>query len=153
MQQLLVASRRLDGEQSEEYASLMAEQLMIYVQRGDLERGLPLLAQVRDLFHKRGFPPEHEQFAKLFGVEAAFDRLRGDSLAAEQHQRVALQGLQSNNSALDVAICKSLLAGDLMNRDKAQARRLLAEALPVMEASLMPSERTLIKAKALASKL
>ena len=153
VQQLLVASRRLDGEQSEEYASLMAEQLMIYVQRGDLERGLPLLAQVRDLFHKRGFPPEHEQFAKLFGVEAAFDRLRGDSLAAEQHQRVALQGLQSNNSALDVAICKSLLAGDLMNRDKAQARRLLAEALPVMEASLMPSERTLIKAKALASKL
>jgi len=153
LQQLLADCRRLDGEQSEEYASLLAEQLMIYLQLGDHEHGLPLLAQVRDLFRKRGFPPEHEQFAKLFGVEAGFDRLRGDSLAAEQHQRIALQGLQSNGNAVDVAISKALLAGDLIKRDKAQARRLLAEALPVLEASLMPSERILVKAKGWADKL
>lgn len=153
LQELLIACQRLDGEQSEEYASLAGEQLMVYLRSGDLKRGLPLLAQVRELFRKRGLPPEHEQFAQLFGVEAGFDRLRGDSLTAEQHQRIALKGLQSNGNAVDVAISKALLAGDLIKRDKTQARRLLAEALPVLEESLAPSERTLVKAKAWASKL
>lgn len=151
---LLERARRLDGEDSEEYALVLGDQLGLYRRIGDVARGVPLLADLRLRMTRRGVPQTHEQFGHFFGYEAAFDRMRGDAGRAEQHQREAVRRLASSASAVDAAIARATLAGDVAVRgDRAQAKELLAIALPVLRAALLPGERNLAAAERLATTL
>nr|WP_273544258.1 serine/threonine-protein kinase [Luteimonas saliphila] len=147
-------ARRLDGEDSEEYALLVGQQLILALRGNDQARGLPLLAEARARMAKRGVPETHEQFAHFLRFEAGFAWQRGDTVAAEGLQREALQRLESAASATDVAVARAQLAGYIAARgDAAQARRLLAEALPPMRAAVLPQEASRAEAEALARRL
>ena len=154
LQDLLERARRLDGEDSEEYALLVGQQLSLALRSKDPVRGLPLLAEARDRMTKRGMPATHEQFAHFLRFEAGFAWQRGDAVAAERLQREAVQRLESTASATDVAVARARLAEYVATRgDKAQARQLLALALLPMRVALLPQENSRADAEALARKL
>ena len=154
LQDLLERARRLDGEDSEEYALLVGQQLSLALRSKDPVRGLPLLAEARDRMTKRGMPATHEQFAHFLRFEAGFAWQRGDAVAAERLQREAVQRLESTASATDVAVARARLAEYVATRgDKAQARQLLALALPPMRVALLPEESSRADAEALSKKL
>ena len=147
-------ARRLDGEDAEEYALLVGQQLILALRGNDQARGLPLLAEARARMAKRGVPETHEQFAHFLRFEAGFAWQRGDAVAAERLQRDALQRLESAANATDVAVVRAQLAEYVAARgDKAQARRLLAQALPPLRAAMLPQETSRAAAEALARQL
>ncbi len=151
---LRARSRRVDGEASDEYAQVLGDQLNLYLRRRDVARATPLLAELRTRMAQRGVPDTHEQFGHFSAIGATLDRLRGDGVSAERHQRDAVRRLQGSASAVDVAIARAMLAEDVAARgDRKEARRLLDEALPVMREMLLPAERNLIGAEALSSRL
>ncbi len=144
---------RLDGPTSEEYANVLGATLKLQRAKGDVARGVLMLAQLRAVLVQRGVPADHPDFARLLATEAAFDRLRGDTLAAERHQRAALAQLDRGANACEAAIAKARLAEDLASRDPVQASRLLLEALPILRQALVPAERNRHSAETLALRL
>ncbi|NCT71440.1 MAG: serine/threonine protein kinase [Xanthomonadaceae bacterium] len=154
LEDLRARAARLDGEESDEYAQVLGDQLNLHLRQRDTTKAVPLLAELRDRMTRRGVPDSHEQFAVFTAMQATLDRLRGDATAAEGHQREAIRRLQASASAVDVAVARATLAGDVAARgDRKEARRLLDEALPVMREALLPGERNRIEAEALASRL
>ena len=102
---------------------------------------------------RRNTPPR-ERLAAFHRFEAGFAWQRGDTVAAERLQREAVQRLQSAANATDIAVARAQLAGYVALRgDKAQARQLLAQALPPMRVALLPQERSRANAEVLARKL
>ena len=78
----------------------------------------------------------------------------GDLAAAEAKQREALERLQSVGNPFDVAAARAELARIRSERgDKAEARVLLAQALPPMRSSVLPQQMDRSAAEALAQKL
>ena len=151
---LRARAQRLDGDASDDYAQVLGDQLNLHLRTRDIDRGASLLADLRTRMTQRGMADSHEQFGYFFAMEATLDRLRGDAVAAEQHQREALRRLQASASDVDVAIARATLAEDVAARgDRKEARRLLDEALPVMREALLPAERNRIDAEALSSRL
>lgn len=154
LEDLLARARRLDGDASDEYAQVLGDQLNLHLRTRDTARGAALLAELRARMTQRGMADSHEQFGYFFAMEATLDRLRGDAVSAEQHQREALKRLQASASDVDVAIARATLADDVAARgDRKEARRLLDEALPVMREALLPGERNRIDAEALSARL
>ena len=148
---LLARARRLDGEDSEEAAVLLGGQAQVAYAVQEPERGMVLLAELRQRMSARGVGEDHEQFAHLLGMEALFDRQRGDLAAAEVHQREALRRLEAGTNVADVAKARATLADILAARgQQEEARRLLDQALPVLRETFLPSERGLVAAEALA---
>lgn len=154
LEDLKARALRLDGDASDEYAQVLGDQLNLYLRTRDVARATPMLAELRTRMRQRGVADDHEQFAYFYAMDATLDRLRGDAVAAEQHQREALRRLQASASDVDVAIARATLADDVAARgDRKEARRLLDEALPVMRDALLPSERNRIDAEALSTRL
>ena len=154
LEDLRARAARLDGEDSDEYAQVLGDQLNLHLRTRDAARAAPLLAELRTRMTQRGVADNHEQFGYFFAIEATLDRLRGDPATAERHQREALRRLQASASAVDVAIARATLAGDIAARgDRKEARKLLDDALPVMREALLPGERNRIDAEALSSRL
>jgi len=154
LQVLQERSRRLDGQDSEEYLQVVGEQLNLALRTQDVVHGLPLLAEARQRASKRGLPETGEQFAHFLGIEASFDRLRGDAAAAEHHRREALRRLQAFGNAPDIATMQARLASDLAHRGKTpEAHRLLVAALAVMRATYLPEQRDRVAAETLSKQL
>ena len=154
LEDLRARSQRLDGDASDEYAQVLGDQLNLRLRTRDAARGGPLLAELRTRMTQRGVPDTHEQFGYFSAMEATLDRLRGDAASAERHQRDAVRRLLASASAVDVAVARAMLAGDLAARgDRKEARKLLDDALPVMREALLPGERNRIDAEALSSRL
>ena len=154
LEQLRAQAVRLDGEGSDEYAQVLGDQLNLHLRRGDVARAAPLLAELRTRMTQRGVPDSHEQFGAFAAMDATLDRLRGDTAAAERHQRDALRRLQASASDVDVAIARATLASDRAARgDLKEARLLLGASLPVIREALLPGERNRIDAEALSSRL
>ncbi|MCR6625420.1 MAG: hypothetical protein NVV67_03940 [Pseudoxanthomonas sp.] len=133
---------------------MLGDQLNLRLRTRDAARGGPLLAELRTRMTQRGVPDTHEQFGYFSAMEATLDRLRGDAASAERHQRDAVRRLLASASAVDVAIARATLAGDIAARgDRKEARKLLDDALPMMRETLLPGERNRIDAEALSSRL
>lgn len=146
--------RRTQGEDSEQYAELVNEEVDAARRARDVERGVKLLADARALVVKRGVPKTHEMFARFLRYEAAFAEIRGDLRAAERAQREALQVLHSIPNTFDIAVAQSELAQMLVARgNRSEASALLAQALPVLQRTVLPQQADLKAAELLASKL
>lgn len=87
-------------------------------------------------------------------ARADFASQQGDLALAEREQRAAIAQLQANDIPVDTAIARAELAAILDQRgDRAGARALLAQALPVLRNSVLPMENSRASAEVLAKKL
>ena len=151
---LLPRVRAVEGDGSENYVLVVEAMAETALRSGDAARGQALLDETRARFAKRGLAPAHVKFAQFLREDAAFARLRGDLESAERKQREALERLQSVGNPFDIAATRTELAEIRFERgDKAEARALLAQALPVMRASVLPQQRDRVAAEALAQRL
>jgi serine/threonine protein kinase len=154
LEDLRARAQRLDGDTSDEYAQVLGDQLNLYLRTHDVARATPMLAELRTRMRQRGVADNHEQFAYFYAMEATLDRVRNDSVAAEQHQREAIRRLEASASAVDVAVARAALAEDVAARGaRAEARALMDQALPVMREALLPAERNRAQAEAFAKRL
>lgn len=146
--------RRALGEDSEDYAQLLAAAVELARQDGDAVRGRQLLADARARATGRGIGPASRQFAEFLHFDAAFARMEGDLATAEERQRVAVKSFESVGNPFEVAVARSQLAELLVLRGKREeARGLLAPALPLMRQAVLPAQTDLQAAETLAKKL
>ncbi len=146
--------RRTLGEDSEEYAQLLRDEVELARQDRDAARGLTLLAEARERSARRGVPATSAQFATFLRYDAAFAQMRDETALAEARQREAVQGLLASGNPWEVSVARSELAGMLAARgQRTEARALLASSLPVMRQSVLPEQKDLKVAEALAGKL
>lgn len=145
---------RTQGEDSAQYAELLNEEVDAARRARDVARGTQLLAEARARAEKRGVPKTHEMFARFLRYEAAFAGMRGDLPAAERAQREALRILQSTPNTFTIALAQSELAHMLVaHGNRSEASALLAQALPVMQRSVLPQQADLKAAEILAREL
>ncbi|MBS0215011.1 MAG: protein kinase [Proteobacteria bacterium] len=146
--------RKAEGEDSENYALILREMANSAFRAGDTTHGPALVDEARRRYAKRGMPATHKQFAQFLRYDAAFVRIRGDLATAEDKQREALGRLQSVGNPFDVAVARAELAAIRADRgDMAEARTLLAQALPVLRQSVLPQEIDRAAAEKLAKRL
>ncbi len=147
-------ARRLDGEDSDEVAQTTLRLAGVAQRLHQDERGLLLVAEARRRLAARGTPATHSQFSKLLRIEAALENGRGGLAVAIDRQREAVRRYERNGSPPDLAIARAELAGYLSAQGKrAEARLLLAQALPVMRQSLLAQEEGRARAERLAREL
>lgn len=147
-------ARALDGEDSEQVALLTGDLVAVALRRSDPAVGLPLLAEARRRAVARGLPAEHMQFAFFLRYEAAFDRQRGDLAAAARHQREAVAMLDATENPVVAAAARAELATILAGAgERDEARRLVAQALPVLREAMLPRQADRADAEALATRL
>ena len=148
------ASARLDGRDSGEYAVLTWQLVILARGMHQPEVGLPLLEEAERRWHALA-PPEHPLFLHARRARAAFALDRGDTATAERELRVAVAGFEAADGlAIDLAISRSELAGVLLaQRRHADARGLLARAMPVLRTALLPQEVNRAAAERLARRL
>lgn len=134
-------ARRVDGEDSMEYAFTVWQRAVLARRMGDVRSGPPLLEQARALWQKLA-PETHPIFGHALRNQAELDRLRGRNAAAEQSLRDAIRRFEAAGVLpVDLAIARAELARIRFARaDRNGARALLGQALPVMRASLLPQE-------------
>lgn len=142
------------GEDSEDYALLLVEGVELARQERDAARGQRLLAEARERSARRGVAGDSRQAGRFLRYDAAFARMQGDLVAAEERQRVALRDLQVSGNPFEIAVARGELAEILAARgERVEARALLTLALPVMRQSVLPAQTDLVAAEALAGRL
>ena len=156
-------ARALDGEDSVEYFDVGWQLLRAAVAMKDVERGEPLLAQARTGAAKF-VPPTHPIFIEFLRHEAWFHWLRGDPQGSERTRREVLARVLATPSPLDIAVARAELAADLSamalsteaaqaSSKRAEARTLLAQALPVLRQQMLPQHINRAKFEVLALRL
>lgn len=132
---------RIDGEDSGEYAMLTWQLTTLARNMHRPDTGLPLLAESERRWHALA-PPEHPIFLHVRRARAAFALDRGDLALAEQELRGAVAGFETIAAQpVDLAIARSELAATLLRQDRrAEARTLLAQALPILREHLLIGE-------------
>jgi len=144
---------RLEGEDSLEYTGLTGYLAMLAWRAHDPGAGQAHLQEARTRWAKR-VPETHPVFTQLLRYEAAFALWQSDPDTAERRQREALQRLEAGTNRTDVAVARAELAGIRDARgDPAEARRLLAEALPVLREAVQAQHVGRADAEALAQRL
>lgn len=138
---LLAQARTLDGADSFEAVDVTWQLVETAQRMGDTENGVQLLEQMRAGCTKL-VPETHWIFGQVHRYAAAFSWMRGDLGDAEREQRDAVRILVAAKMSEDViAMARAELAGIRAQRgDKAEARALLGQALPVMRRMLLPQE-------------
>ena len=119
----------------------------------DVEHGEPLLAETRTRALK--FVPEtHPVFIEFLRSEAWFRLLRGDRDGSERIRRNVLARILTTKVPLDIAVARAELAQDLIASGKnAEARTLLAQALPILRQHFLPQHMNRAKFEAMARTL
>jgi serine/threonine-protein kinase len=148
------ASARIDGRDSGEYAMLTWQLVILARGMHRPDEGMPLLDEAERCWRALA-PPGHPIFLHARRARAAFALDRGDTAAAERELRAAVAGFEAADGlAIDLAITRSELAGVLLAQHRhGEARTLLASAMPVLRASLLPQEINRAAAERLARRL
>ncbi|MGV8923943.1 MAG: protein kinase domain-containing protein [Thermomonas sp.] len=151
---LLAQARALDGSDSFETVDVTWQLVETAQRMGDAESGVQLLEQMRAGCTKL-VPETHWIFGQVHRYDAAFARMQGDLAGAERKQRETLKILEAAKMPGDViAIARAELAEIRAQRgDKAEARTLLGQALPVLRGLLLPQEINRRAAETLERKL
>jgi eukaryotic-like serine/threonine-protein kinase len=146
-------ARALDGVDSVEYFDTVWQLMRAAVMMNDAEHGEPLLAEARTRALK--FVPEtHSIFIEFLRADAWFRRVRGDKAGSERIRRDVLARMLATKLPLDAAVGRAELAQDLAGNGKtAEARALLAQALPVLRENFLPQHMNRAKFEVLADKL
>ncbi len=146
--------RRIEGEDSGEYAMITWQLALLAGRMKDPARGLPLLDEAERLWSAL-VPPAHQVFAHILRVRAGFAIAKGDYADADRMLGQAIAAFEAHaSSAVDLAIARSELA-ELREREQrpAEARELLARAMPVLRSTVLPAEVSRARAERLASRL
>jgi eukaryotic-like serine/threonine-protein kinase len=138
---LRARAARLDGEDSGEYASVTWQLVVLTRLMHQPATGLPLLADAERRWHAL-VPDDHPIFLHIRRVRAAFAIDKGDFATAERELRAAVAGFESGGALpVDLAIAESELAAVRARQGaRAEARDLLARALPALRESLLPTQ-------------
>lgn len=146
-------ARALDGVDSVEYFDTVWQLMRAAMMMKDAEHGEPLLAEVRTRALKF-VPDTHPIFVEFLRSEAWFHSLRGDNAASERIRRDVLARMLASKVPLDIAIGRAELAQDLIANSKtAEARALLAQALPVLREHFLPQHINRAKFETMARSL
>lgn len=154
LQALRESARRLDGEDSFEYAITTWYLTQLALREGDAGRGLPLLEESMKRWPSL-VGPHHKVYALSHRLRAGFARLQGDLALAEREQRAAL-ARQTADSAnpMSVAYARAELARIRFERgDEGEARKLLAQAMPLIRQSVSVQQVDRAAAETLVAKL
>jgi len=146
--------RRIEGEDSGEYAMITWQLALLAGRMKDPARGLPLLDEAERLWSAL-VPPAHQVFAHILRVRAGFAIARGDYADADRMLGQAIAAFEAHaSSAVDLAIARSELA-ELREREQrpAEARELLGRAMPVLRSTVLPAEVSRARAERLAGRL
>ncbi len=153
LRRLQAAARRLDGEDSAEYALLTWNRVVLARYRGDTANGLRLLDEAKGKWAEL-VPDTHPVVTQAFRHGAAFARQRGDFAAAERDQREAVRRFEAGAVPVMLATARAELAAIRFERgDRAEARALLEQAMPVLRDAVLPLEVNRKQAEVLARKL
>ncbi|MCG6117168.1 MAG: serine/threonine-protein kinase [Aquimonas sp.] len=147
-------SLALDGESSFEYAMVTWQLTLAARRAGELEPARQQLQHARRLFSAL-LPETHPLFAHMLRAEAHLERAAGRTAIAEPLQREAVERLRAAEVlAVDLAIARAELAALWAQLGRrGDARRELAEALPALRASLLPTEPSRAAGEQLAAQL
>lgn len=154
LQALRDSARKLDGADSFEYAITTWYLTQLALRAGDATQGMPLLEESMQRWPSL-VSPHHKVHALAHRLRAGFARLQGDLALAEREQRAALarQGADAA-SPMSVAYARAELARIRFERgDKNEARRLLAQAMPLIRQSVTTQQVDRVAAEDLAAKL
>ena len=151
---LRARAKRIDGEDSGEYAMLTWQLVVLARTMHQPDAGLPLLAEAETRWHAL-VPDEHPLFLHMHRARGAFALDRGDAALAEREQRAAVAGFEAYAAQpVDLAIARSELAATLLRQQRrAEARDLLAQAMPVLRERLLPGEISRAAAEQSATRL
>jgi serine/threonine-protein kinase len=118
--------RRIEGEDSGEYAMITWQLALLAGRMKDPARGLPLLDEAERLWSAL-VPPAHQVFAHILRVRAGFAIARGDYAGAE-HARRAIAAFRPCLSAVDLTLRAANWRASLANsgRRKPEIARLAA---------------------------
>ncbi|HSD15842.1 MAG TPA: protein kinase [Thermomonas sp.] len=144
---------KLDGKDSVEYFDTVWNLLRAAVRMRDFERGEPLLAEAR-LRALKFVPETHPIFIEFLRSDAWFHSLRGDKAGSERLRRDVVARVLATKAPLDIAVGRAELAQDLADSGKtAEARALLAQAMPVLRENLLPQHMNRAKFETIARTL
>jgi len=154
LEDLRARAARLDGVDSAEYALLTLQLAMLATRMRTPEEGLAWLDEARQRFGAL-VPPTHPVFAHLHRASAAFALQRGDYAQAERDLDTAIAAFSDGQTLpIDLAVARAEMAQLRVRQGRPdQARQLLAQALPVLRASLLPEAINRIPAEKLARQL
>lgn len=145
---------KAEGVDSENYMGVLGALTVATLRSGDPEGAQALLDETRTRLARRGVAADSAEFAHLQEADAFIARKRGDAAAAESKEREALAQFLRVGDPFDIASARTTLAQLVSERgDKAEARALLQQALPVMRDSVLPQQTDRAAAEALAQKL
>jgi len=138
---LRARAARIDGEESGEYAMLTWQLVILARNMHRPDTGLPLLDEAERRWHALA-PADHPIFLHARRARAAFALDRGDVATAERELREAVAGFEAARAQpVDLAIARSELAAvELRAARREPARALLAQAMPVLRETLLPTE-------------
>jgi serine/threonine-protein kinase len=147
-------ARRIDGEDSSEYANATYQLAFAQQRAGKSDAALPILDEAERIWTRK-LPPAHKNFALMHRLRAAIALDRGEFDVAERELAAALDVLQkSAASASDFAIVQAEQARlRLRQGRKEEARDLLAAALPRLRDAFLPTQVTLAEAERNAAQL
>lgn len=151
---LRARAKRIDGEDSGEYAMLVWQLVVLARNMHRPDTGLPLLAEAQARWRAL-VSDEHPLFLHMHRARGAFALDRGDPALAERELRVAVAGFEANAAQpVDLAIARSELAAVLLRQHRRrEARELLAQALPILRERLLPGEISRAAAEQSAARL
>lgn len=148
------AARKLDGEDSMQYAYATWQMAVLEKNIGDAIDGLPILEEAAQRWATLA-PPEHTVFTQAHRIRAHFARMQGDLALAEREQRAALARFEVTQSApAGLAAAQAEMAAILAAKhENDAARAMLQQALPVLRESVLPQEINRAAAEKLAKRL
>ena len=154
LQALRESARTLDGEDSFEFAITTWYLAQLALRMQDPRQGLQLLDEAMQRWSSL-VPEHHKVHALSHRLRAGFARLQGELALAEREQRAALARQAANAATpIGVAYARAELARIRFERgDKAQARQLLAQAMPLIRQSVAAQQVDRAAAEILAAKL
>lgn len=129
---------------------LTLQMLRLLLEDGDVATATPLLDDARRAF--AAAPDSDPQMRTvMIRVEAGFARLRGDFASAEREQGEAVTRYLAGHNPVKTAIARAELARIQASRgNAADARALLAQALPVLRDGVLPAQLDRVAAETLA---
>jgi eukaryotic-like serine/threonine-protein kinase len=144
----------LDGEEAFEPAMLAWQRAVLARHRGRPEDGFAAL-EVAEARMRPLLPADHAIYAYMARVRGHLLALQGDLAAAAESLDAGIVHLQRvKGSAFDIASLQAERARvHQLRGERAQARALLIEALPVLRQAVLPGEVTRAMAETLAREL
>jgi len=147
-------ARRIDGEESSEYANATYQLAFAQQRAGQADAALPVIDEAQRIWARK-LPPTHKNFALMHRLRAAIALDRGALDVADREFAAALDVLQKSSApASDVALVQAEQARlRLRQGRKDEAHALLAAALPRLRDAFLPTQVTLVDAERSAAQL